>query len=201
MTITNGYCTLAEIKDDDVLNYESSSAHDTILETVIEAVSRAIDNYTGRRFYSASETRYYTAEQGDILFIDDLSTASGLALLTDEDGDRTYETTWATTDYDLMPHNASTNGHPFNMIETTPNGVNTFPGTKKGVKITGTFGWAAVPKPVNRACVLWSERVFKRYTTPLGQAGATTVGTIVLKIPGPDPDVCMLLNPYRVILP
>ena len=200
MTITNGYATLTELKHADVLNF-STTDHDTILETVIEAVSRAIDNECLRHFYSASETRFYTSETSDILFVDDISTASGLTLLTDDDGDRTYENTWDTTDYDLLPFNASTDGFPFNMIEITPNGNYTFPGTKKGVKITATFGWAAVPKPVNRACVLWSERIFKRYVTPLGQAGATAVGTIVMKMPPPGPDVRALLLPYRRILP
>lgn len=200
MTITNGYATLVELKAVDVLNF-SNTDHDTTLETVIEGVSRAIDNFCGRHFYNASETRYYTSPRSDILFADDISTSAGLTLVTDDDGDRTYENTWATTDYDLLPFNAVTNGYPFNMIGVTPNGVYTFPAVSKGVKVTATFGWAAVPKPINRACVLWSARLFKRYVTPLGQAGATAVGNIVLNIPGPDPDICMLLDAYKVLVP
>jgi len=198
MSITNGYATLGEMKDDDVLNI-SSADHDTILESVIEGVSRAIDNWTGRHFYSATETRYYTSELSDILYIDDMSTATGFLLYTDNDGDRTYENTWAATDYDLLPLNAETDGHPFTMIETTPNGSYNFPGTKKGVKITGAFGWAAVPKPINRACVLQATRLFKRYITPLGQSAMTQLGTMNLQIPKLDPDVCGLISPYQVL--
>jgi len=68
------------------------------------------------------------------------------------------------------------------------------------VKIAASFGWAAVPKPINRACVLQATRLFKRYVTPLGQAGATTIGTITLTIPALDPDVTMLLAPYKQII-
>src|SRR3990170_5661640 len=41
--LTNGYCTLAQVKSSDVLNF-SNTTHDEILETIIEAVSRLIDN-------------------------------------------------------------------------------------------------------------------------------------------------------------
>ena len=67
------------------------------------------------------------------------------------------------------------------------------------MKVTASFGWAAVPKQVNRACVLQATRLFKRYVTPLGQAGASAIGTITLYIPALDPDVTMLLAAYKRI--
>ena len=196
--LSYGYCTLAEIKATDVLNI-SNTTHDVILEDVIEGISRAIDNWTGRRFYSATETRYYTSELSDLLYVDDISTATGFTLYTDDDGDRTYENTWAATDYDLLPLNAETIGHPFTMIETTPNGDYNFPGTKKGVKITASFGWASIPAPINRACVLQATRLFKRFITPLGQSSMTALGEMRLQIPKLDPDVCGLISPYVVL--
>ena len=198
MSITNGYATLVEIKVADVLNIPNAD-HDTILESVIEGVSRAIDNWTGRFFFSSTETRYYTSVESDTLFVDDISTATNLTLYTDDDGDRTYENTWATTDFDLLPLNAETGGFPFTMIETTPNGSYTFPGTKKGVKITAAFGWAAVPKPIKSACLLQSVRLFKRYVTPLGQSATTALGTMTLQIPKLDPDICALISAYKVL--
>ena len=128
--------------------------------------------------------------------MDDISTSSGLTLVTDEDGDRTYEITWATTDYDLTSFNSTLDGWPYMMIETTPEGDYSFPGTKKGVKVTASFGWAAVPKTVVLACILQSNREYKRFNTALGQAGASAVGTITLTIPALDPDVEKLLCPY-----
>jgi hypothetical protein len=196
--LSYGYCTLAEMKASDVLNL-SNTDHDVILETVIEGVSRAIDNWTGRRFYSLSETRYYTSVLSDTLYVDDISTATGCTIYTDDDGDRTYENTWASTDYDLLPLNAETGGFPFTMIETTPNGNYTFPGTKKGVKITAAFGWASIPAPINRACVLQATRLFKRYITPLGVSASTAVGQITLRIPSLDHDICGMISPYQVL--
>jgi hypothetical protein len=198
MTITNGYATLTELKGADVLNI-SNTDHDTILESVIEGISRAIDNWCAQRFYAASETRYYTGNNPYCLRVDGISTATGLTIYTDVDGDGTYEYTWAATDYQLAPYNAVVEGVPYTQIETVLLGNYWFPSTRKGVKITASFGWAAVPKPINRACVLQATRLFKRYVTPLGQAGASAVGTITLSIPALDPDVTMLLAAYKRI--
>lgn len=194
--LTNGYCTLAEIKAVDVLNLTNTD-HDVILESVIEGVSRAIDNYCARRFYNAVETRYYTSEFNGTLYVDDIATASGLTIYTDEGHDGTYENTWTATDYELKPYNATLNGEPITSIEVTALGTYRFPRGRKGVKITATFGYPAVPAPINRACVLQATRLFKRYITPLGVSAASAVGEIKLSIPALDPDVTMLLRPYE----
>ena len=54
--------------------------------------------------------------------MDDLLSVT--TLKTDEDGDRTYEITWATTDYDLMPYNATleSQAQPYSHLQTTPDG-------------------------------------------------------------------------------
>jgi hypothetical protein len=67
------------------------------------------------------------------------------------------------------------------------------------VKLTAVFGWSAVPSAITEACLLWSERFFKRYKTPLGVSAMTALGEMSVKVPPPDPDVMMLLNNYRVI--
>lgn len=171
------------------------------METIIEAVSRAIDNHCGRRFFSASETRYYTAESPWRLDIDDVSdvaATASFAIYTDDDGDGTFENTWAATDFDAQPYNAALNGLPYTSIERTVLGNYSFPLVRKGVKITGPFGFAAVPKPINRACVFLSARLFKLYIVPLGQSAATAVGTISLKAAEIPMDIQMLLlRPYE----
>jgi len=194
--LTNGYCTLAQVKSSDVLNFASVTTHDEVLETIIEAVSRLIDNKCARRFFEATETRYYTADNSGLMFVDDISTTSGVTIYTDDDGDGAYENTWAGTDYELASYNASADGWPYSMIETKPQGVYTFPRTRKGVKITASFGWAAVPKTINLACILQCNREYKRFNTALGQAGASSIGTITLSIPALDPDVEQLICNY-----
>lgn len=193
--LENAYCTLAQVKDDQALK-QSGTSNDGIIELTINAVSRAIENYCGRRFYPVTEIRYYTSEMSDMIFVDDIATDSGLTLATDNDGDRTYETAWASTDYDLLPANAVLEGQPYNMISIAPQGKNVFPGTKKGVKITASFGFPAIPHPVNRACVMQTIRIFQRYKTMLGVSSATAFGTLTVQVPAFDSDVCMLLDPY-----
>lgn len=196
MTILNGYCLLTELKAPERLNI-AVTTYDASIEGVIEAISRAIDNHCGRRFYldASDATRYFTAELGDELYPGDLVSVTTLA--TDDDGNRVYETVWVTTDFDLWPSNAVLDGEPYLTIQTTPQGNNTFPvGMKRGVKIIGKWGWPAVPKPVKEACILWSMRTYERYKTPLGVGATTALGEMQVKVPPPDPDVMMLLARY-----
>ena len=195
MTISNGYSTLTVVKSADVLNITDSSS-DTNLETIIEAVSREIDNKTGRHFFNASETRYYTPDDMRLLFIDDLVSVS--ALVTDDDGDGTYEHTWTTSDYRLLPTNAALlGGWPYSMIEIKAFGSYVFPeGIRDGVKITGTFGWSAVPKPIAQACAMQTDRLYRRYKAILGVSGTSSIGQITLQIPKFDPDIEALIKPY-----
>ena len=193
--LTNGYATVAQVKGADVLNF-STTAHDEILETIIEAVSRLIDNATARQFYSSTETRYYTAEDNYSLDVDDIASASGITIETDLNGDGVYEYTWASTDYALGGYNDLAKGWPYTSIETTPQGLYTFSKQRKGNKITAPYGWAAAPKTINLACIMQSNRAYKRFDTALGVAGSSAMGAITLSIPGLDPDVEQLIRPY-----
>jgi hypothetical protein len=193
--LTNGYCTLAQLKASDVLNF-SNTTHDEVLETIIEAVSRLIDNATARQFYSSSETRYYTATDNYMLEVDDIASTSGITIETDLNGDGVYEYTWSATDYNVGGYNDIAKGWPISQIETTPQGLYTFPKLRHSTKITAAFGWAAVPKTVTLACIMQSQREYRRFDTILGVSGATAIGTTTLTMPSLDPDVEKLLQPY-----
>jgi hypothetical protein len=195
--LTNGYCTLAQLKSADVLNKATTTASDEILETIIEAVSRLIDNSTARQFFTTTETRYYRAKNSYCVEVDDIATSSGVAIDIDLNGDGVYEYTLAETDYYLGGYNDISKGFPYSFIETSQNAQYTFSTAKRGVKVTASFGWAAVPKTITLACILQCNREYKRFNTALGQAGASAVGTITLTIPALDPDVEKLLQPYR----
>jgi hypothetical protein len=171
--------------------------NDTELENCIEAASRAIDSYCKRRIYAAAETRYYSPRLPDWLEVDDLLTVT--TLKTDEDGDRTYETTWAVTDYDLMPTNAALRGRPYTMIQTTPNGNYSFPVGVKSVQIAGSFGYAGTtPDAVNEACLLLSTRLFKRKDAPFGIMGSPELGEL-RNLRADDPDLITLLKGIRKV--
>lgn len=202
MTIVNGYCTLAEIKSPNVLNI-SSTAYDTELENIITATSRAIDNECARYFYksTADEIRYFTSRSNERLFVGDV--VSVTRVYTDTlAGDRTYPFQWSSTDYDLYPYDAGvySEKEPYRWIDKTPQGIYQFPvNLARGVKVEAIFGWYAVPQAIQRACLLWSERMFKRYQTPLGVSASTALGEMQVKVPPPDPDVQQVLSNYRMV--
>src|SRR5512139_1354571 len=194
MAITNGYCTLAQFRQRFGIT-TNDDARDTDFELLIQAASRRIDRHCNRVFYAgtAGTVRYYTAESTERCYIDDCDTAT--ALVTDDDGDGTYENTWAATDYVLLPVD-SLYGWPFTYIEIAEYGDYTFPRhVRNGVKLTGTFGWAAVPDEVREACLLLANRWWQRRAAPFGVAGANEFGAPVI-VTKMDPDVIDLLTSY-----
>ena len=203
--ITNGYCTLADLKSSSIMNLPSTVTFndDQILCDIITAVSRGIDKQTSRFFYksASAETKYFTAVNTQRIYVGDIVSVS--ALYTDNlSGDRTYPFTWSSTDYDLWPYEADSlsEAEPFRYIETTPRGLYQFPiNVAKGIKLTAVFGWPAVPELIARACLLWSHRVYKRYSTPIGSQAMSELGAVGLRLPPPDPDVEMMINNYRLV--
>ena len=207
MTIANGYCTLAELKHQNRLNInDSDSTSDDMLEGIIEAVSRQIDDECDRHFYSdsADVARYFTAVNSTELFVDDIASVdSDVTIEIDNNGDGTFDFTFAQSDFVLSPYNAEVLSIPYQKVETSYSGQYLFPvKVRKGVKITAKWGWkGGVPKPIKEACLLQSERLFKRFSTPLGSESMTALGRMTLSIPSLDPDVINLINrsPYKRI--
>lgn len=198
MAITRGYATLAEFKAR-LARAGASAAddptRDAVMEDVIEAASREVDSLTGSFFYpTTAETRYVSAEASDRIDVDPLRTIT--ALRTDADGDGVYETTWATTDYRLLPVNAATAGEPYTALAIRPLGRYGFPRGEALVELVGDWGWATVPHAVREATLILALRLWMRPTAPFGIAGSTELGTATY-IPGKDHDVLTLLAPYR----
>lgn len=201
MAITNGYCTLAEFKQFMTAPGQDLTADigdDTVIEALIESSSRFIDGECVRHFYKSAtdETRYYTATDPAFIRVDDL--VSVTALYTDY-GDRTYPNTWAATDFDLWPYNASADGRPYVQIVVTPGGAYWFPaGTAKGVKVTGIFGYPAIPAQIKDACVMISLSAYKRrFGENLSSISTVTAGGVVIT-PQDVPAVAWAkINPFR----
>jgi hypothetical protein len=165
-----------------------------VVVDLLLAASRQVDRWTNRFFgQTAAEARTFTAEHGDWLPVDDL--ASVTSLTTDENGDRVYETTWAGADYDLCPDNAATKGDPYTVVRTAPNGTRAFPTGRRGVRITGVWGWPEVPDVVREACLMQALRLYARRNAPYAIVSAA--GGESRTIPGVDPDVRQMLQPYR----
>lgn len=198
MAITNGYATLAGLRARLGITGVSDTTDDAVLEAIVESVSRAIDDYTGRQFYAATQTRYYTPRYGRRLMVDDLLSVT--TLKTDEDGDGTYETTWATTDYTLAPYNAQLESvpQPYWRVEVTEAGVYWFPaGVQRGVQIVGSWGFSATtPDVVEQACLFQAAHEFRVQQAPMGIMGSGDLQNEV-RLTGLHPVTRRLLEPYR----
>ena len=192
MAIINGYTTLEALRGR--LGNGGNTVPDDRLEHLIEAASREIDGLCNRRFYQITETRVFTAEWPDLLDIDDLTELTTLE--TDDQNDRTYSTTWTATDYELEPANNSAHGRPYTSIQLHPQTTKAFPTTRRGVRVTGVWGWPAIPEPVEQACVLIAVRLSQSAKAPYGTAGTVQDGAVQYT-PRVDPVVRQLLDPYR----
>jgi len=191
----NGYVTVSALKARLSITDQDD---DTRLGAIIAGVSRWIDRYTGRRFYTtdSDETRYYTPYSYCNCSVDDLVSVTSIAI--DTSGARTYDTTLGDTDYDLLPDNAALEGWPWNEIRITPYGRYSFyPSYTRSVKVVGKFGFLStsiVLAQVAEACFIQCARIWKRGDAPFGLAGAGPMGQVAA-ISDLDPDVKAMLAP------
>lgn len=129
----NFYAGLAEIKAK--LGITGTDSDASLFLMILEA-SRLIDDICGRHFYTVKATRHPLVKNcGSLLLKWDLLSVD--TLKTDDDGDRTYEQTWETTDYDLIPDDE----FPKWKIAITPNGNYSFPLGRRTVELAGIFGY------------------------------------------------------------
>jgi len=195
LAITNGYCSLADVKASARI---TDNVDDAMLELAVESASRLVDSYTQRYFYNAgTATRLFTPQDSYITEIDDLVS---ITTLQTSDGDN-FGTTWASKDYQLEPLNGVVDGltgYPATRIRAIDDFLFNYLDGEATVRITGVWGWSAVPTAVKQATVIQASRIFKRNDSPLGIAGfgemgAVRVGTQL------DPDVKQLIEPYRKV--
>lgn len=177
----------------------TDSTDDTALQNVLDATDTLIDLYCDRKtgFGTASETRYYTAQDFQYVLTDDLVSVSSLT--TDDNGDGTYETTWvANTDYVFAPANNALDGWPYSSIEVSVTWPKNFPkGVYRGVKVIGVFGWPAVPSAVKQAAIIQAGAVWSSRTSPFGVIGSQDLGGILRQTRALHPESQVLLEQYR----
>jgi hypothetical protein len=190
------YATLAEFKAAVGI---TDSTDDGALQSVLDATDTLIDLYCDRKtgFGTATETRYYTAEDYEYVLTDDL--VSITTLQTDDDANGTYETTWtAGTDYVLAPRNAALDGFPYTEIDTSVTWPRNFPkDVYLGVKVVGVFGFPAVPAAVKQAEIIQAGAVWNSRTAPFGVIGSADLGGILRMSRALHPEAALILEPYR----
>jgi hypothetical protein len=190
------YATLAEFKAAVGI---TDSTDDAALQSVLDATDTLIDLYCDRKtgFGTATETRYYTAEDYEYVLTDDL--VSVTTLQTDDDANGTYETTWTVgTDYVLAPVNAALDGFPYTEIDTSVSWPRNFPkDVYIGVKVVGVFGFPSVPAAVKQAEIIQAGAVWNSRTAPFGVIGSADLGGILRMSRALHPEAALILEPYR----
>lgn len=194
MAITNGYCTLSQLKASLRI---TDSVDDDLLELAIEAASREIDSATERQFFPTSATRIYRPRDSYIVEIDDLTTLTTLKTSSAANG--VYDITWGSDDYQLEPLNGLAGGIATPATQIRAVGDYTFPldGGEATVQVVGTFGFSATPTAIKQATVLLASRIFKRNDSPLGVAGFGDLG--VVRVSRLDPDIDAMISPYKKV--
>lgn len=177
----------------------TDNTDDAALQNVLDATDTLIDLYCDRKtgFGTATETRYYTAEDYEYVLTDDL--VSVTTLQTDDDANGTYETTWTSgTDYVLAPRNAALDGFPYTEIDTSVTWPRNFPkDVYLGVKVTGVFGFPSVPSAVVQAEIIQAGAVWNSRTAPFGVIGSADLGGILRMSRALHPEAALILEPYR----
>ena len=197
MAITNGYCTLTQVKAGLRI---TDSVDDTLLEMAVESASRAIDSYCNRVFYSTGTAvvRYYSPVDSYLCDIDDLVSLTSLYTNSDET-QSSYNILWTSEDRQLEPLNGLADGQPTPFTRIRAIGDYTFQtlNGEASVKVTGVFGYSAVPIAITQATVIQASRIYKRLDSPLGiisgELGTMRVGTRL------DPDVAQLVDGFRKV--
>ncbi len=143
----NAYVTLDLLKSASVLNI-TGSEDDGRLLMLLEGVSRQVDAYCNRRFFTFRRAMALDGDGSTALRIPDLVSVDAGGLATDEDGDRVFEDIWDESDYLLHPANADpTGGHDLSspytglLVDTEAGDRGAFAAGMRRVRITGEWGY------------------------------------------------------------
>lgn len=193
--MANEYVTDTTLKA--TLSLTGETFADADITAACTAASRAIDDMCGRRFWkdTSNTDRYFSPMSAVFLPINDLADFS--ALVCDFDGDGTFEETWTeNTDFVFEPLNAETDGRPRTGVRVHPSNTKGFPTRyPRSVKVTGKWGWDAVPPAIiDATSILAHALVRRKREAPFGIVAFGVEEAV--RIGRSDPHVSMLVAPY-----
>lgn len=194
MALTNAYASLIQLKSAIGI---ADGIDDPMLEMAIESASRQIDSYTERYFYNAgTAVKIFSPIDNYVCPTEDFITLTKVE--TSEDGE-SWDTEWAATDWQAEPLNGRSGGlvTSYTQIRAIESYLFPYRNGEATVRLTGQWGWSAVPIAITQATIILASRIFKRLDSPLGiisnDLGSMRVGFRL------DPDVQHLIDPYRKI--
>lgn len=191
------YATLAQVKSAMSLG-ASDVVDDGQITLALAAAEQMIDGYCGRSFATAgtaTSTRVYRADSPYHISIDDATTITAVQGDPAEDG--TWQDTWTTADWQAEPLNGRKGALTVPYDRLVAIGDYLFPVSRQAcVRVTATWGWAAVPDVVEQATIQTTMRLWKKLSAPLGVTGGPDTGLLYVSRQI-DGDVAQLLRPYR----
>ena len=204
------YVTVSEIKadiPDSPLFDVTDSTYDSVLGNMVTAASRLIDRYVGgwdNFFYPTTDdqTRYFDGSGEEQQYIDPMVSLTSVAV--SESGGRAVSdyTTWTNdTDFFVSPYNYASIGMPIMslVIDNDAGSKGTWGTTRKGVQVTGVFGWSATPPAdIEQACKIQAVRWFMRAKQGYQDAGANQNLGEMYYMKELDPDVKTILQRYKI---
>lgn len=198
--VVHGYCSVDDLREQ-FSDKQNPQLSENLLVRAINAASRAVDDWTGRRFWADAipTLREYPTQYGSCtLAVGDIMDTTGLAITTDDAGDGSYSGTWLPADYQLMLAMADRYPTgPWNLIESF--GTRRFApyhalGGPRRVRVTARYGWPEIPAEVEMATVLKAGSLFKRKDAPFGVIQFGDLAA--LRIGKTDGDVTALLADF-----
>ena len=189
------YCTVDEVLAR--MGHSGATSSDLVsaITDAIDAATSNIDSDTGRVFTASTATRTFgVVGYSDVLRLPDFTAVTTLKL--DDDDDGVFEVTIDAGNFELDNLSDRT-GWPYDRIRLLERCYPYGGKRRRRVEIAGTWGWAAVPAPINQACSLMAARIAERTKAALfgvqsfGDLGASIIRTN-------DPDYARLIGPYTV---
>lgn len=187
------YATLAKLKKQLGIP-DASTEHDDDLTDRLEAASRGVDDFTGRRFWlladAAARTinpkrRTIVEDDGERLLLPwDIGSLDGLVV---EIGSGSSWT--AVTDYETYPDGALDEDKPIEGLLRTSGTWRSMPTSR--VRVTARWGYPILPAVVTDATLLQAARLWSRRQSPTGVLGNAEFGLI--RVARVDPDVAALV--------
>lgn len=171
---------------------------DDDIEIAIGAASRAIDLLTNRHFYrddpaADQVVRYYTPSAPGLVLIDDLIPDATNEVATGRIA--TFTALAENTQFVYGPLNAAADSRPFTRLEALTNGC--FPVCARSVRVTGRFGWPAIPEAIEQAAGILASMLMLRHREAIYGVilAGSEIGAIA-RIARDDPHVSMLTAGY-----
>ncbi len=181
---------------------DGSSGSEDELKLAIETASRSVDRATNRQFGKVEqiESRWYEVAYDSAspfgpqrrwaVDVDDIMTADGLTVAF---GDGVNVVGEPLAGCIPTPVNAVVNGRPWTKL-LLPQSASV--GSDRYVRVTGLFGWTAVPDAIKLATMIQASRLFARRHAPFGILGSPETGGELRLLERLDADLMTSVRPY-----